>query len=314
MLRVRVRLPEISKSVTAKLILSIAFTSGIRIGGLLLIAFFFMILFFDLIKNWKEKKVFLTLIKRYSIFGILLLLLVYVLIVVTWPFAHQDPLKVPFMALTKFSSIDLVTTQQLFDGKLISNHEVPWNYLPNWIGFTTPLVVLVGILFLVFKLFKIRKNGAIFLLLFFTVFPPLYAIYSKSTLYDDWRHFYFLAPLLAIIAAVGWQAFYKLIDRKFWKRLVLITTIFLISLPAIKMIKMYPIQHLYFNELIGGLEGAVGKYELETYSYSMRYAMEWLNDNARENSNNIPMRIACIINVQENAPPIIMLPITGLAL
>ena len=45
------------------------------------------------------------------------------------------------------------------------------------------------------------------------------------------------------------------------------------------MIKNNPYQYVYFNELVGGIDGAYGKYETDYYGLSMREGIEWLVKN-----------------------------------
>ena len=46
----------------------------------------------------------------------------------------------------------------------------------------------------------------------------------------------------------------------------------------------HPFQITYFNELVGGVKGAFGKYDLDYWGGSQKHAVIWVNENAPQNS------------------------------
>ena len=46
------------------------------------------------------------------------------------------------------------------------------------------------------------------------------------------------------------------------------------------LIRLHPYQYIYFNRLVGGVQGAAGKYELDYWATSYREAALFLNENA----------------------------------
>ncbi|HRF99267.1 MAG TPA: hypothetical protein PLZ51_28840, partial [Aggregatilineales bacterium] len=95
-------------------------------------------------------------------------------------------------------------------GEWIMGQEVPWHYLPVWLMITIPLTyqilfVVGGASIVRLSLTKRlglitdeRREEVIFLLLFST--PILALIGIGSTLYNDWRQFYFLyIPFLLVV-------------------------------------------------------------------------------------------------------------------
>ena len=46
------------------------------------------------------------------------------------------------------------------------------------------------------------------------------------------------------------------------------------------IIAYHPYQLSYFNELVGGIRGALGKYDMDYWAVSQKQAVEWVNANA----------------------------------
>ena len=101
----------------------------------------------------------------------------------------------------------------LFMGKLISPQELPWSYLPVWIGITTPLAYQA--------LFVIGCGSAVWsgarrgnawlaenfrgqLLALAWVFGPIIAvIVLRPVLYDGWRQMFFIYPGIVLLSVEG---------------------------------------------------------------------------------------------------------------
>ena len=68
-----------------------------------------------------------------------------------WPWAQEQPLTRPIEAFFMASSFSW-GNPSLFRGEAIPGTAVPWYYLPTWIGITMPAVVLIGLIFALFRL------------------------------------------------------------------------------------------------------------------------------------------------------------------
>ncbi len=65
--------------------------------------------------------------------------------------------------------------------------------------------------------------------------------------------------------------------------LAIIAILLLLWHPIRHIIKNHPYEYLYFNEFIGGIDGAYGNYEMDYYYHSTREASEWVIANAQKN-------------------------------
>jgi len=282
MLRFIEQLPRPSKKTIILLIVGVAAAINVRVGGILLIAYFglFTILSFllkndlrPLLKNAKVvSKTFLT--------GLIVVVASYFAGLIYWPYAREAPFSHPFEALSELSNFS-TSIRMLFNGEHLWSDQLPWSYIPHWIMISAPIFLLLGlILFLIFYFFNVNFNRRLLLgfLAFTAIFPVSYAIYKSSQLYDGMRHFLFVMPVIITLSAWGWH---RLISFKPGiPSLVssVVLAIFL-AIPAFWMVKNHPYQGLYFNELSGGLKNAYGKYETDYWMVSVKNMTEWLLEN-----------------------------------
>ena len=276
------------------LICSIGWAMGVRIGGLLLIAY--LVLFIGayaiLTKQFKadiNRKV----IKQVAIVAIA----GYFIAIICWPWAHLGIFTQPMEAL-KIMSNFFINIGLLYDGKKILSNQVPWFYIPRYVLYTAPIVVLVGFAIgclVLLPRFKKNKQLLIFSLfvLFACLFPVAYAVYKKSSLYDGWRHFLFIYPPLVILASIGWT--YIINSRQVAIRYVTILVIAAgLVMPLKFAIADHPFESLYYNEVAGGLKNIYGKYETDYYMLGIKPATQWLVENEHLENQKATIATNCI--------------------
>ncbi len=282
MLRFMEQLPRPSKKTILLLIVGIAAAINVRVGGILLIAYFglFTILSFLLKNDLRPLLKNTRVVSRTFLTGLLVVAGGYFAGMIYWPYAREAPFSNPFKALSEMSNFS-TSIRMLFNGEHLWSDELPWSYIPHWILITAPIFMLLGlVLFLVFYFIKFKLNKRIVLgfLAFTAIFPVGYAIFKGSQLYDGMRHFLFVMPVLATLAAWGWH---RLISFKPGMPALAASGILtiLLALPAFWMVKNHPYQGLYFNELSGGLPNAYGKYETDYWMVSVKNMTDWLLEN-----------------------------------
>lgn len=288
-------LPNPNRGTSFWLVFSIAFSISIRIGGLLIIAFLALFMAVHFINSLIKNKNF-NLLKNFGLYFFQFIKIAvpgYFLGLIFWPYALQNPIKNPFIALKNFSNFELLTTYELFDGQRILMKELPWNYIPTLMGFSIPIAILFGFLaaiLLISFLHKKYTNWYFLILAGFTlIFPIAYAVYKDSMLYNGWRHFLFVYPSLVIIASAGWDMLWNIFSKPRFRLIPAIILIAAFAGPIQWMFKSHPNQYIYFNELCGGIKGAYGRFELDYYSNSLKQAADWLSVNipAREKGYSI---------------------------
>ena len=276
------QLPKPSFSSLLLLTISIGLVNTIRIGGLILIGFLGLATGIQwLITAYKEKfSSALKLILPYAKYFIGITLGSYIIGVLPWPYAHQDPINNPFEALKFFTNFSGVTIYEIFEGERIYMNEVPWYYIPKWLLIGNPLFSVLGLCLAILPLALFKRSqmntAIIWFVAFSLVFPIAYAVYGDSTLYNGWRHFIFVYPSMAVLAAVGWSFLVDISNKKFMRIGVAVVFSALTINTLVWMVKYHPNEYVYFNELVGGYDGAYGEYELDTYGNGIRGAFEKL--------------------------------------
>jgi Flp pilus assembly protein TadD len=217
-------------------------------------------------------------IKKISIAGIL----GYFVSIFFWPSMMNAPITQPFDALKMLKQYP-VLIKTLWEGTYMQSNEIPWYYNLKYFLISNPEITIIGIIFafiLLPKLIRAYNPNRIYLLLFSSLFPLLLLIINKTALYTGWRHSYFMFVPFVIFAAIG---FAYIID--YWavnkiKKYFIVSLIAIGILPtAFFMVKHFPYFYVYFNPTFGGAKKAMGNYELDYYSHSLKPATDWLVEN-----------------------------------
>jgi hypothetical protein len=117
----------------------------------------------------------------------------------------------------------------------------------------------------------------IFLIGAWVIIPILAASTSLIPIYDNFRHLLFILPPIILVAGVGLDSVVEKINSIYGKVLLVV----LLLLPGIiGVMRLHPYEYIYYNEFVGGMNGAVGEYPLDYWCTSHREAMEYINANA----------------------------------
>ena len=283
------------------LTVSIAFSISIRAGGLLLICYIYFFLFlYYLLEYLNSRKLDWKIVTVKFLSITVISISAFILGILFWPYALQDPVRnvlESYRVMAHFPD----TFRQIFEGKVEWSDFMPWYYLPKSMVITIPLIVLSGLVFFCLffkKAFYGKKNIAFGFMIFTIIFPVLFVIYQKSNLYSSWRQFIFIYPSLIVLSSVGFTFLFEKIRNKYfiWMAVGLFA-IFCIH-PVRFMIKNHPYHYLYYNQLVGGLQGAYSKYETDYYYVSQTKASEWLIDYLRKNKINGKIKVKATYSVQ----------------
>ena len=271
--------PKITFNTTLGLVLGIAVAIGVRVGGVILLPIFWMVALLKaahirIEKGSKSKSSIITLIKLTSIPSIL----GFALGLAFWPYGLIDPIRHIPEAISEFSEY-FISIRLLFMGNMIYSSEIPFYYLPVWMLISSPLFIWLGLLFLILRFKAIRNNFqklGIWLLIIGGTLPLVIAIAGGSSLYDGWRHFLFVFASFMPLFAVG--LFHLIVSlrrvRLYTAGLVIVGLTFAEPFIFIARYPMYP--YIYFNPVIGGINGAYGKFETDYWGLSVSKGLDWL--------------------------------------
>ncbi len=281
-------LPSPRFSTILMMILGIALSISIRVGGILIYPYILLFAGVKWLGVWKNQGsgTAFAQFSKYILYFIPVLVFGYLLGLVFWPYALQDPIANPLAALKGLSNVNYTTSYETFEGVRTYMSKVPWYYSLKLMMFGSALIVLVGGIIQLLRIpFTFKKMGGWNLMLIFMfLFPVLYAAYKESMLYNGWRHWFFVYVNLAVMAAWGWT--WVIENKRVWMRYLGIAIVTIgVGNMTWWMVRSHPNQYIYFNELTGGLKGAYGYYETDYYSNTMREAVEWFVENELPKTN-----------------------------
>ncbi|MCK4920740.1 MAG: hypothetical protein KAS71_06830 [Bacteroidales bacterium] len=300
------KLPLFSLKHAFWIFFGIAFTTSIRIGGMVLIPYFLMFSgLFIIFNKWPWKFLsghYLKFAGKGLIYLVVISLAGFFTSLLIWPYALQDPIKNPFKALEMMSNIT-VALRVMFEGKIIWSDSLPWYYIIKNMAISIPAVIIFSfIISIVLFIKKIKRLSSLwlFMLLFATIFPVLYLIYKESNVYGGWRHLLFIYPSFVALSAISleWirQSLNKPIVKYVFSGLVFLAMIH----PILHISRNYPLQYIYFNEIKGGVNNSYKKFETDYYLHSLKPGTDWVIENLADKAGDEKIRVI------SNAPAEIM--------
>ncbi len=208
-------------------------------------------------------------------------IMVYVL---SWPYLYTDT----------FSRLKSYWAYILTQGDRTGGQQ--WNIGPLREALTTmpEFMLLASTIGIIVVINRILRDKSPFwrLLLFWAIIPLLRASIPGAVNFDGIRHFLEFVPAVALIAGYGVSRTAHILAEKihFPKLSVQTGLLLLLIVNQVQInLKFYPFQYLYYNEFVGGLQGARAKFlgaEASDYwASSYRQGLEWLSQNAPANSS-----------------------------
>ena len=166
-----------------------------------------------------------------------------------------------------------------FAAEFLKKTDRPWYYLFTWLFITTPVFILTLFVVPIIFIKKLFKNQLFILALVALVINLFLYLILQPVIYNGLRHFLFLLPIVVIISSMGFLQVLQISNKTYFK-ILLIALLGINSTSIIyNYLTLHPYEYLYFNELIDGLKGASGKYELDYWGASYKEATEWLVNN-----------------------------------
>lgn len=273
-------LKNINKRTIFILFVGFMSTMLVRVSGLMAIFYFGIFL---LIEYYSLRKQNYSLDIKGTIKKIILSGLAgYFISIFFWPSMMNAPFTQPFDALKMLKQFP-VLIKTLWEGTYMQSNEIPWYYNLKYFLISNPEITIIGIILsfiLLPKLIRIYNPNRIYLLLFSSLFPLMLLIINKTALYTGWRHSYFIFAPLVVFSAIGFSYIFDQFANTKTKKYIFISLFIVFNIPTIIHIsKNNPYFYVYFNPTFGGAKKAMGYYELDYYSHSLKPATDWLVEN-----------------------------------
>jgi len=232
------------------------------------------------------------------------IMIAYIIMIVTWPWAGLAPLN-PIRGLISFSDFHYHIRTVLF-GQIYEMADVPRYYVPTYIAIRLPLLTLAAILIALAVIalpahltgLQNTRRREMGLIAFTAIFPVACQVATQGPALDGCRHFLFVFPPLAILAGIGLSASINALWRVH-RNLVIIWMAVLATCytwTAGKLYHLHPYEYLYYNQLVGGLEGASRRFVTDYWVNIMPEAVEELHEfldrNEPATAQTQPYRVA----------------------
>lgn len=268
------RIENSSKSALALFAFFSAIATNTRVVGGILLLLGFVVLVIEFIRKRRPVRSFL--------FDCLILFLVYgVGWVLISPVAWSDPIGAMIQTLRYFSAHPHPLAE-LYFGTVLTSKPLPWHYLPVWIGITTPILIVVSFvigagIFTRRLMLRRGRESAFELQLMdgyaaaLVVLPVLSAILLNSTLYNGWRHFYFVYPWIIFISAICADWLLRM-DRRMARSAATAIVILGIGWLAGWNLRFHPYQYVYFGGFLA--ESQREDFENDYWGVSGRRTLE----------------------------------------
>ena len=218
--------------------------------------------------------------------GLAVLAIGWVVMVAFWPPAWSSPLLHPFRAWGTFSRFwaDAVL---FFDGEFVLSGQVTRFYLPKWFALTMPELYFIafaagavplarGLRPPLDESTRIRLWQGLWVAAL-AVGPVGWIVLRRTPLYDGLRHFLFVMPFLAALAAAAFASYLRARRRSLDVWVLAGGLAASCVLTVVDMIQLHPYQAVYFNRLVaGGLRRASTRYETDYWCLTFKEGTEWL--------------------------------------
>jgi hypothetical protein len=200
----------------------------------------------------------------------------------TWPYLWPDPLG-HFVESIRVMSQYPWRGMVLFNGVLFQSTELPASYLPVLLGIQLTeiawIVILAGAAIAIWGLAR-KDDGSqaiSMLALVWCILPLLGFALTRAPLYDNFRQVLFILPPLFMLAGLAFEKIRRLPLQ--------IAIIALAVMPGvIDGLRLHPYEYIYYNRLVGGVQGAFRRFELDYWGTSYREAAAYLDATAPANA------------------------------
>jgi Dolichyl-phosphate-mannose-protein mannosyltransferase len=233
------------------------------------------------------------------------LLLAYAIMILGWPWAALEPLN-PIRGLLAFSEFQF-DIRTVLAGRVYEMADVPRLYVPIYILIRMPLLMLFGAALAMMVALRPRLAAGstqlprrdLALLSLTVIFPLVCQVICDGPAFTGMRHFLFVIPALAALAGVGLDAAVTTLatrGRLLASGGLAVVTACLLA-DAVTLVRLHPYQYLFYNPLVGGLEGASRRYDLDYWFGSMPEAVQQLEAYLRRTEPTDASRPAPVYSV-----------------
>ncbi|MBQ7866993.1 MAG: hypothetical protein IJ354_02470 [Clostridia bacterium] len=203
------------------------------------------------------------------------------------PAAWLDPAGYLPNVLSTFSNYNVWRGRVPFLGKMRFGDELPWYYIPFWLAVSVPVWYLVLLVLSVplCALQQRRRKVFVWLLdehrygvlcLAIALAPFLGMLVSETTLYNGWRHVYFIFPPLVVLMLFGLRALWRLMQgRRLVRRMLALCIAVMLVWQGVWIVQAHPMEKTYFNKPGSAVADQLDRdYWYESYTHMLHKILE----------------------------------------
>jgi hypothetical protein len=259
---------------------------GLRATGLLMVGYVLVVIVVRTLSHRKEDGIEMIRLGIRSLLQFTpAFALSYVIMIASWPWAALDFLN-PGRAIFAFAHFHY-PIRTILDSRVYLMSDVPRWYEPDYLAIKLPLVVLIGAGAAILSAGWSAASGTgdlpdrarsqdIGLLLFVIAFPLSCQIIGHGPSFTGMRHFLFVVPPIAALAGIGAQLCLSSLEAR--GRSVGLVAIASLTAAfvwdAATLVRLHPYEYLFYNSMVGGLEGASRRYEMDYWVNIMPAAVK----------------------------------------
>jgi hypothetical protein len=262
---------------------------GLRATGLLLVGYVGVLIALELWaareQAWPSR---LRAGMRSGLHFVPALAIAYLIMIASWPWASLDFLN-PARAIFAFAHFKY-PIRTLIEGQVYLMNEVPRWYEPDYLVIKLPLFVHAGAAAaLTWAAWSAVRNTPrpitapgdrvrakeIGFLAFTIIFPLSCQVIGHGPSFTGMRHFLFVVPPVAALAGIGLDLFWSMMGQnRALAGLAGVAVSGAVIWNAATLVKLHPYEYLFYNSLVGGLEGASRRYDTDYWVNIMPAAVK----------------------------------------
>ena len=260
---------------------------GIKVLGLLLIGYAGIITLLSIPQPiFSDLRASGTFVLRSMLRFLLAFMLAYVMMIAAWPWAALAPLN-PIRAIFSFAEFHY-SINTIFNGTIYDMAHVPVLYVPVYLLIKLPLVNLLAAFLAIIAAsvpfvargfdWSARRRREVVFVAFTVAYPLACQVIGHGPAFTGMRHFFFVLPPVAVLAAIGLDAVVAWFGRhsRVLAAAAFASIAVVLGVNADTLYRLHPYEYLVYNDLVGGLPGAADRYVTDYWVNSMNPAIDQL--------------------------------------
>jgi len=192
---------------------------------------------------------------------------------VTWPTLWGNPLDVISGRTAEFATFSQHVV--LFNGQMFAADALPWSFVPVLLVLQLTLPSLILFLVGTPSSWFSRDRIEVVLLWAWFLAPVAAVMLGAVPIYNNFRHLLFALPPMFLVMGFGVQQFSRWVRAPAARAALAALAL---APGIVGIIRLHPYEYIYYNELIGGVRGAYGRFDLDYWCTAMRAATEYVNN------------------------------------